>query len=461
MYARLKILLKQTFTSPVRSFIVVASVFGLVTIALVPPFTGADEEAHFIRTYGISEGVLVMNTGDDTVEMPTSYRKTLGCMQVKQPVGGDIYKYMYGVYGERKGDALQCAFSVSLDEGETEPLKTTAAGYSPTTYIPQVIAVSIGKVFNMPIVMMSYLSRLAVLAAYIVLIAAAIKVLPSRKWALVGMALLPVSIIQVTNPGGDYLLLGAIALFIATIIRSLVLKGDQDKKLLILGTVTAILMVLPKGIFPGILFLPLIFFFGGLKKNLAIKSGIFVGVSVIALLWQKFGVSTVLGGVNASTNSIFDFPFAFTKTMFYGWIDKDFIYNGIGFGLGAQVGMPAIIVTLMTLLIGMYLFADFVKDKIKNKLLTIVSIIIAVGVVVGSFAALYVAGSYLQDDSNVIKGVQPRYFYPALFLIAMIPFARAFTTSRRFYILAVLIGSSILLSAQVLAIAIQYRWGIF
>jgi hypothetical protein len=149
---------KSIFTSPVKTFLVLGSVFGLLMILAAPPFTGADEEAHFVRAYGITGGALVLNGAAD-VEMPTSYRKTLGCMQTRQPIAGVTYGYTYDEYANEKKQALKCAFTLPLDQGDTEMVHTTAPGYSPLTYIPQSLAIGIGRIFNMPIVAMMYLTR--------------------------------------------------------------------------------------------------------------------------------------------------------------------------------------------------------------------------------------------------------------------------------------------------------------
>jgi hypothetical protein len=78
----------------------------------------------------------------------------------------------------------------------------------------------------------------------------------------------------------------------------------------------------------------------------------------------------------------------------------------------------------------------------------------------GSFAALFIEASYLQDDSGTIAGVQVRYFYPAFFALAITPFTRVFITKEKVFRLIVIIGSIIMLSVSVSIFLIRYRWGI-
>ena len=461
--------MRKIISSPVLVFSIIALFFGSLIIALTPPFAGGDEEAHFIRAYGISQGQLTVERYGE-VELPESYRKTIGCMQTSAPVPGEIYTYDSTGYGKDKAGALSCAFSLPLDRPNSEGVFTTASSYSPTTYAPQVIAIWIGKLFNLPIVVMLYLMRIFVMLAYVAMVAFAIRLLPVRKWALAGVALLPYSILHFTNPGGDYMLYGSISIFIAVIVRSMYLSptqlSKQNKWLLPTALVAGAMMVLPKGLIPGILFLPLMFFYGGRKQFIWQK---IVGVSIIAiigLLWQRTVGGDVMEQPESASSSVLTFPLAFIKTMFYGWTGFGFLYNGSGGGGAAAV--PSIIITLVNMMIAMYLMVGYAKDtvmikidKARRKLFGWTSILITAGVVGASFAAMHVAASYLQTGDNIIKGVQIRYYYPALFMLAMIPFARIFVTKESVFRNIVIIGSCISLATTVLVILLNYQWGFF
>lgn len=461
--------MRKIISSPAIAFSIIALFFGSLIIFLTPPFAGGDEEAHFIRAYGISRGQLTVERYGE-VELPASYRKTIGCMQTSTPVPGEIYKYDSTGYGKDKAGALSCAFSLPLDRPNSEGVFTTASSYSPTTYIPQVIAVLVGKVFNLPIVAMLYLMRIFVMLAYVAMVAFAIKILPVRKWALAGIALLPYSILHFANPGGDYMLYGSISIFVAVIIRSVYLSPaqltKQNKWLLPVALCAGAMMVLPKGLVPGVLFLPLIFFYGGRKQFIWQKIVAASIMLAIGLFWQKTVGGDVMEEPDSASSSVLTFPFAFIKTMFYGWTGFGFLYNGSGGGGAAAV--PSVVITLVNMMIAVYLMVGYAKDtaaiKLKNaerKLLGWASILIAAGVVGASFAAIHVAASYLQTGDNIIRGVQIRYYYPALFMLAIIPFARVFITKESVFKKVVIIGSCISLATTVLVILLNYQWGIF
>ena len=463
-------------SSPIHSFIILAGVFGMLIIALTPPLTGGDEEAHFIRAYGISEGNFIIRSNEE-VSMPKSYRQTLGCLQDKKPVAGDTYTYSYDRYAESKKVGLQCALTLKQGSGDREYISTTASGYSPLTYIPQVSAIIIGRLLNFPIVLTVYLVRIFTLIAYIGLIAGAIWLMPRRKWALVGMALLPVPLMQVTNPGGDYMLMGASAILVATVLYSRSLKearlSRQGAGLVYAVAISGVLLVTTKGFFPGICFLPLILFFAGLKKWIGKKMLILGGIIAVAFLWQMIGAPIIEDSSThaATTGTVFTLPHAFLKTMFFkagfhSWVDSDFIYNGPGLGLNSPVGMPAIVITLMNMLVGIYVFAEYSKSrtrdvfsKLENRALLFTGISVCVAIVLGIFAALYLLAWNIQKGDDIINGVATRYFYPGFLLLAVLPFNRYIKTTQRFYVYATLIGSIIILSTQCIAIALRYKWG--
>lgn len=461
--------MRKIISSPVLVFSIIALFFGSLIIALTPPFAGGDEEAHFIRAYGISQGQLTVERYGE-VELPESYRKTIGCMQTSAPVPGEIYTYDSTGYGKDKAGALSCAFSLPLDRPNSEGVFTTASSYSPTTYAPQVIAIWIGKLFNLPIVVMLYLMRIFVMLAYVAMVAFAIRLLPVRKWALAGVALLPYSILHFTNPGGDYMLYGSISIFMAVIIRSMYLSPTQltkqHKWLLSIASLAGVMMVLPKGLIPGILFLPLIFFYGGRKQFIWQKIVAASIIAAIGLLWQRTVGGDVMEQPESASSSVLTFPFAFLKTMFYGWTGFGFLYNGSGGGGAAAV--PSVVITLVNMMIAMYLTVGYAKDtakikidEVRRKLFGWTSILVAAAVVGASFAAMHVAASYLQTGDNIIKGVQIRYYYPALFMLAMIPFARIFVTKESVFRNIVIIGSCISLATTVLVILLNYQWGFF
>ena len=78
-------------------------------------------------------------------------------------------------------------------------------------------------------------------------------------------------------------------------------------------------------------------------------------------------------------------------------------------------------------------------------------------IIVGSFAAMHVMAYVLQSGDGIINGVQPRYFYPALFILAAIPMRRyIYVKNERIYRNIVIAGLMVVLNAHLFAIMVKY-----
>lgn len=452
-------------SSPEKIFVIIALFFGLLTIFITPIFTGADEESHFIRAWGISKGELFLSSKDgNKVTMPKSFRTTIGCLQNKIATQGNVYEYKYVNYGKKLPQTTDCALAIKVDVNDSERILASSASYSPVAYIPQVVALYIGQMLNMPIFVMGYMVRVAVLVAYIAFIYFAIRLLKTRQWSLVGVALLPHSMMQITNPGADYILFGATAVFVAAIIRSRQLTQSEYQKektkLLAIAAIMATLVIMPKGIFPGICLLPLLLFFRGVKHDLVPKIGIIIFAFMVGLIWQKIASATLPQTPGPSLLSlIVSFPESFIKTMFYEWANRDFLYKNIGLGILNKVGLPGIAISLMNMLVAFYIFVGIQSEskQLSHKYFAWSAWISAVAIVVGSFAAMHVMAYVLQSGDGIINGVQPRYFYPALFMLAIIPMWRfIYVKSEAVYRNIVIVGSLFIMTIHTMAIIVRY-----
>lgn len=382
-----------------------------------------------------------------------------------------MYRDDYSSYGTNKKLSFSCALNLPLNPDNAERVHTSAFAYSPLAYLPQIVAILIGKLLNFPIVIMVYLVRLSVLIEYVVLIALAIKLLPLRRWALVGVALLPVPIMSINNPGGDTVLLGSVALITAIIIRSISIPNQQmniEGRLPIIAlTVLTFVAILSKGIFPAVCLLPLLLFYGGLRYYKYQKLAIVVSSLILTLLWQKFGVNQGLAS-QVIAPSILQFPEALVRAFFYRWVDTDFLYIGDFVGntpvRGEHLGMPSIIVSLINFLFWTYMLLSYPEKHrmlISKRLaiaLKITALCCATAIIVGSFAALFIGAPYLQLGSETIKGVGVRYLYPAFFILAVIPLTHRIRTSERTVASVVTLGSIICLSALILINIVKYQW---
>lgn len=181
------------------------------------------------------------------------------------------------------------------------------------------------------------------------------------------------------------------------------------------------------------------------------------------LAWQWLAIPSVQS-VTEGGVSILDFPGALYLTMFNIWINSDFIYNTPKMVSEGTIGMPSLAITIINFLVAMYVFvgySDTKRDGVRTRgsvVLPLVMCVLALAVVAGSFAAMYIGASYLQDEGMGIRGVQTRYFIPAFILISMAPFIRKFHASESTFRTVTIYGSVFVLVAQTLMLLHIHHW---
>jgi uncharacterized membrane protein len=75
--------------------------------------------------------------------------------------------------------------------------------YSPVTYAPAAVLMAVGRGFGASVLMLLYLGRIGSLLGTIGLLALAVARMPSRKWLLATVALLPVTVLQASMLSAD------------------------------------------------------------------------------------------------------------------------------------------------------------------------------------------------------------------------------------------------------------------
>ena len=218
--------------------------------------------------------------------------------------------------------------------------------------------------------------------------------------------------------------------------------------------------MVPKGMFPGICFLPLVIFLAGVRKEIFMKILIVLLALIVGAIWQKISSATLPRVTGPGLIPlVLSFPKAFVKTMFYEWANRDFLYKNIGLGIKNRVGLPGIAISLMNMLVAFCIFvAVKTEEKIQSsKYFSWAAWTTVVAIIVGSFAAMHVMAYVLQSGDGIINGVQPRYFYPALFILAVIPMRRyIYVKNERIYRNIVIAGSMVVLTAHLFAIMVKY-----
>jgi uncharacterized membrane protein len=195
--------MRNLIQSPARLFLILALVFGMVWIFLMPAGAGYDEETHLARIFEISRGHLIPNqwlgtngNGIPQSMLQVSYRQ----QQFLQPV--------------TRADIME-GLNLGIT-GKDWIAHQTRATYSPILYFPQAFLLAIfGYFLKTPVLILYWILRFTYLLTYVVTVYFAIRLMPKFKWTLFVLALAPMAMIQAISISADPLTNGMSFLFVA------------------------------------------------------------------------------------------------------------------------------------------------------------------------------------------------------------------------------------------------------
>lgn len=193
---------------------------GLLSLALFPPFSIADEPAHFYRAFAISEGRLLpaSESGRSGSWLPASLPELVEvCLTgfVREP--------------DQRFGALRwnAAWSVELLAHERRFVEHPASAMLPfLPYLPQAAGIAVGRVVGLPPVGLLYLGRVANLVAACWLVSLALRWIPVLRWPLLLLAASPAASSARASLSPDAATFALALLSIAWIVRRLVVDRD-------------------------------------------------------------------------------------------------------------------------------------------------------------------------------------------------------------------------------------------
>lgn len=195
----------NTYYKPENIFLIFAIIFGVSLVIITPPFQVPDETLHFRTSYRFS------NFGDNYI--PQSLVTTANAFQ------------NIPFHRERKTSVEQILSFINIPLDRDNKTHFQVDLYSPIPYIPQIIGISIGKIFDLSPLILMYFGRIANLVVWIFLIYMAIRISPIAKWLFFLLALTPMSLFQAASLSPDAITNGTSLLII-----SLVLYYSLDGK---------------------------------------------------------------------------------------------------------------------------------------------------------------------------------------------------------------------------------------
>jgi uncharacterized membrane protein len=441
---------------PENVFIVLASIFGLIFLFVVPPIQVPDELAHFNKAYQVSEGkffgeVQGKLAGDYLPESLNLFGATL---------------LSQGIYShpeiKQSIPMLMAELSRPLNPGKQAFVDFRGALlYSPVPYLPQAFGIALGRLLSLPPIILFYLGRLFNLAVWIALIQLAIRWVPLHKWVWVLLALAPMSLFLSASLSADAPT-NALAFLLIAVTLKFAFVGDeplQNKDLALLFTV-GILLALSKQAYlllSGLVLLIPIKRFGSLRRKLMI-SLIFIALCVAASLgWTWLGrhlfvPNRVGAGVSPHGQLVYLLKY---PGQIFNVLSKTY-YSYFAFYLDSWVGVLGWLDTRLpdyfyTIFEGIVLAVALVdmqvqyQFKISQRLLIAATFLAGVGFILGTSYIFFTP-----IGKGRILGVQGRYFIPLMPLFLLLLYNHRLRLPR-----AILVGVVTLFALLVLALTTQ------
>jgi len=464
--------LKNFLQKPEYVFILLAGLFGIIMIFLMPFFMAPDEVAHLHRAYQVSNGGIVSESnktitgGVIPIELDLSIKDYTRTIESNDHHSQLFSNSRYFTNKLNMSDQKLVDFS-------------SAAIYSPVAYIPQAIGIKVAQVVYPSLGVMMVLGRLANLAVYILLICIAVRIAKNGKWVYVVVGLFPVAIQQAASLSTDVMTMGLVFIWVALISNMYLQKNSISKKQWITILIIAIGLALTKQT-NIVLLTPLLFIPGRIFKDNLHKFKFVLsvfGASALALVaWfiimqlnhynLQISKDTLVSQAG-QTSFLLQHPLSFILTLWHTYFSvalSDFYIasmHSMFSLLSYRLSLSLTIIGYVGLLLA-FMYDDNVGgEKRSNKFVTRLAIVQATTYAISAVAiagALYLA--WTPVGLNQVLGIQGRYFLPLIpLLIPIFVLVRnkVKMTTDKPYIMGILVvvTSGINLLAM---LAVTYRW---
>lgn len=400
-------------------FLIIAIPFGLYWSVLLPPFQAPDEGVHVFRAYEISEGHFISRqvdgkTGNYLPESINEFIEVSGIGNI--PFHYDI-KVDPGQFDEAK--------KIHLSKERTFFIFPSSAIYSPIPYLPQALGIFLGRALDLPIYYIFLLARWFNVIFYSLLCFFAIKFIPKLKMLLFVLALMPMTIHQVSSFSADASTFGFAFLLSAYIFR-LIFSPDIEKiswkEITILLILTVGLTLCKSAYFSFFLlgFLIPVSKFLNRKKYWFYNILISIANPLFLFIWLQLVNKTEMPTNPADQiKVILLHPLSYLKKMIGTFIYDDAIYIQF-FGVFGWIDTPIpYIISFLLIVLLTIAFTSETRLKDENKetyirgTLLFIFFLMQAAIVV---TMLYVA--YPQTNPKMVVGVQGRYFIPIFLILA-------------------------------------------
>jgi uncharacterized membrane protein len=200
--------------SPERAFLALAAPLGLAFALVLPPGAAPDEGPHLGRVWTLLDGRWLPPGPSAPAPIPASIAVLHHTVNEGAP---------RTVIRRSVGATL--ALATAPLEPERTRMLVAVNPYSPLVHGPAALAVGLGRAVGAPAGVLVWLARVANLAAFLALAALAIRCCPVRRWTLVLLASMPMSLAMAASVSADAVTFGVALLFVALAMRAALATG--------------------------------------------------------------------------------------------------------------------------------------------------------------------------------------------------------------------------------------------
>lgn len=408
---------------PARVFCWLGGISLFLMVLLVPPFEVPDEPQHFFRSYLLSKG-----------EVRPHLRGDVTGFNLPASLPAIVARFM-GTSALHANRVLSRHSLVDTLEELKRPLEPEstafvgffpAANYSPVQYIPQALAIAMGRILGFGPLTLFYLARLANALFAWILTYIAIRISPvGGRFALL-VALLPMTQLLMSSCSPDAMTIASALLFTSVLTRFLI-DGSWSRAQALTALLSGVGMCSIKIVFIPFLFSGLgVLFRSGRGANSQIRriawqqlvTAILSTALIGAWLWsaQGTGHATALPeGVDANAQLAFlrQDPHGFFRLL-----ARTFYFEG-GFYWDSMIGilgwlnlrLPDFIYQIAALAFPLAIYAELRSTKLQAATLVWMLSLVVLAITLTELA-LYLI--WTPVGGWLIEGVQGRYFIPIL-----------------------------------------------
>lgn len=394
-----------------KIYFIVALIVGIATVLLTPLFYGKDEKSHWARAYEISSGEILSGLKDG--RPVSTFSKSIFDIETDRNFVDSLNNTKIKYNNKEKIDIDMQYMSV----------------YSPVSYLPHSIGITISKIFSNNPAVWAYSARLMNALTAITLLYFAIKLIPFGKKIIFTIGLLPTMINGFSTLSIDGFLVATTILMISYILHIIY---DKERKMnkkdyIVLALLSSIISLSKLVYLPFLFLLLLLISKKDPKKNKIAIIGIIVTGILLNILWGNIAFEYLSAGQGLNSKyyilETLKHPFQFIQKFIYTWyinIGKyiNDLFGGNNAWFGSIIEDATIIpIAYISVMLTLSIFDQESKIKLnKYSIFIILGIILCTIVLIST--SLYISCTPVGFPYFV--GIQGRYFLPLLLPIGIL-----------------------------------------